>query len=184
MGLLRPVLLALALVLAAASVPARAAGASLDALFERLAAAPDAGEARRIEAGIWAGWIEQGGPAAGSLMQLGTAAMAAGNLPAALGLFDAVTRQNPGYAEGWNKRATVFFMLGALDRSAEDCDKVLSLEPRHFGALSGLGMIRERQDRVDEAIAAFEKALAIHPHLEGARQKLEELRRKKRDGAI
>ncbi|MFM8989296.1 MAG: tetratricopeptide repeat protein [Alphaproteobacteria bacterium] len=61
---------------------------------------------------------------------------------------------------------------------------MLALEPRHFGALSGLGMIRARQDRVDEAVEAFAKALAIHPHLEGARQKLDELRRKQRDGAI
>jgi tetratricopeptide (TPR) repeat protein len=182
MRLLRHLLLAFLVVLAAA--PARAAEGPSDALFERLAASADPAAARRVEAEIWAGWMAQGGPAAGSLMQLGAAAIAAGNLPAALGLFDAITRQNPRYAEGWNKRATVFYLLDALDPSAEDCAKVLELEPRHFGALSGLGMIRARQDRVDEAVAAFEKALAIHPHLEGARQKLEELRRKQRDGAI
>jgi len=180
---LRPILLALLVALAAATA-ARAAGAPPDALFERLAAARDAAQAQRVEGEIWAAWIEQAGPAAGSLMQLGAAAMAAGNLPAALGLFDAITRQHPSYAEGWNKRATVFYLLGALDESAEDCGRVLALEPRHFGALSGLGMIRARQDRVDEAVAAFERALAIHPHLEGARQKLGELRRKQRDGAI
>ena len=184
MRLLRPVLLALLVALAVAAGTARAQGGPADTLFERLAAASDPAQARRIEAEIWAGWMGQGGPAAASLMQLGTAAMASGNLPAALGLFDAITKQAPGYAEGWNKRATVFYMLGALDPSAEDCARVLALEPRHFGALSGLGMIRARQDRVDEAVAAFEKALAIHPHLEGARQALEELRRKQRDGAI
>ncbi|MFM8678444.1 MAG: tetratricopeptide repeat protein [Alphaproteobacteria bacterium] len=180
---LRRILLALLVALAAAT-SARASGGPSDALFERLAAAGDPAQARRVEGEIWAAWAEQGGPAAASLMQLGTAAMAAGNLPAALGLFDAITRQHPSYAEGWNKRATVFYMLGALDNAAEDCAKVLALEPRHFGALSGLGMIRARQDRVDEAVEAFAKALAIHPHLEGARQKLDELRRKQRDGAI
>ena len=105
----------------------------LDKLFERLKAARDAEEAQPIEVDIWRGWIAAGGPAAESLVFLGIVSMQRGDLVGALGLFDAVTVQNPDYAEGWNKRATVLFLMGALDASAADCAKVLALEPRHFG---------------------------------------------------
>ena len=177
--------LAVALLLAmAAPLPARAADPALDRLFERLAAARGGAESQAIEAEIWQAWTLGGGPAASSLMRIGIGALAGGNLPAALGVFDAVVKQNPEFAEGWNKRATVLFLMGALDAAAEDCERVLKLEPRHFGALSGLAMIRMRQDRVDEAIAAFEKALALHPHLDGAKANLDTLRRRRRDGAI
>ena len=177
------VALALGAAICAAS-PARAGDAGLARLFDRLATASSPAEAAAIEAGIWEAWTLGGGAAATSLMQVGIAALAGGNLPAALGVFDAIVAQNPDFPEGWNKRATVLYLMGALDRSAEDCARVLRLEPRHFGALSGLGLIRMRQDRVDEAIDAFEKALAVHPHLEAARRHLDALRRKRRDGAI
>lgn len=174
--------LLVALLLAAPS--AWSADAKLDPLFERLLAARDPAEAKRVEAEIWQGWLQGGGGAATSLMELGVGAMAAGNLPAALGIFDAIVKQNPDYAEGWNKRATVLFMMGALDKSAEDVDQVLKLEPRHFGALAGLGMIRAQQDRTEEAIAAFERALSVHPNLEQVKRNLEVLKKKRRDGAI
>ena len=164
--------------------PAQAGDGALVRLFDRLAAASGPAEAAAIEAGIWEVWTLGGGAGATSLMQVGLAALAGGNLPAALGIFDAIVAQNPDFAEGWNKRATVLYMMGAFDRSAEDCERVLRLEPRHFGALSGLGLIRMRQDRVDEAIDAFEKALTVHPHLEAARRHRDALRRKRRDGAI
>ena len=167
-----------------AAAPARSDDPGLARLFDRLAAAGNPAEAAAIEAGIWEAWTLGGGAAATSLMQVGLAALAGGNLPAALGVFDAIVAQNPDFAEGWNKRATVLYMMGALDRSAEDCARVLRLEPRHFGALSGLGLIRMRQERVEEAIDAFEKALVVHPHLEAARRHLDALRRKRRDGAI
>ena len=180
-----PAILAAALCLAAATVqPAWAADPALDRMFERLAAARGATEAQAIEGEIWEAWMLGGGPAATSLMRIGIGALASGNLPAALGVFDAIVKQHPDFAEGWNKRATVLFLMGALDAAVADCERVLGLEPRHFGALSGLGLIRMRQDRVDEAIAAFEKALALHPHLEGAKANLDTLRRRRRDGAI
>lgn len=155
-----------------------------DKLFERLKAARDAEEAQPIEIEIWHGWIAAGGPAAESLMLLGIGSMQRGDLVGALGLFDAVTVQNPDYAEGWNKRATVLFLMGALDASAADCAKVLALEPRHFGALSGLGLIRAKQARWDEAMKAFDQALAVHPNLAGAKQNLETLRRQRGDKPI
>jgi hypothetical protein len=78
----------------------------------------------------------------------------------------------------------VLFMIGALDASAEDCAKVLELEPRHFGALSGLGLIRTRQERWNDAIKAFDQALAVHPYLSGARHNVEMLRKAHGDKPI
>ena len=176
--------LALALCLCVAAPPARAADPALDPLFGRLAAARGAAEAQGIEAEIWQSWMMAGGSAATSLMRIGIGALNGGDLPAALGVFDAIVKQNPGFAEGWNKRATVLYLMGALEASAGDCERVLQLEPRHFGALSGLGLIRMRQERVEDAITAFEKALAVHPNLDGAKTNLDALRRKRRDGAI
>lgn len=183
MRALRSFLLAAGLALAAA-MPGQAADPGLDALFAKLQAARSPAEAQPFEAQIWQAWMLSGGPGATSLMQLGVGAMAQGNLPAALGVFDAIVKQNPGFAEGWNKRATVLFMMGALDAAADDVAKVLDLEPRHFGALSGLGLIRAQQDRVDDAIAAFERALAVHPQMEQVKTNVAALRRKRRDGAI
>ena len=180
---LRTLVVALALALAAV-VPAGAADPALDALFEKLQAARSPAEAQPFEAQIWHSWMVGGGPAATSLMQLGVGAMSQGNLPAALGIFDAIVKQNPDFAEGWNKRATLFYLLGQFDASMADIDRTLELEPRHFGALSGLGLIRAQQDRVDEAIAAYEKALQVHPQMEAVKKNVEALRKKRRDGAI
>jgi tetratricopeptide (TPR) repeat protein len=161
----------------AASI-ALAADPKLDSLFERLLRAGNPAEATTIEQRIWQGWIEGGDSAAVSLMMLGINAMQQNNLPAALTIFDAIVTQHPDYAEGWNKRATVLFMMGALERSASDVAKVLALEPRHFGALSGLGLIRTQQERWGEALEAFEKALKVHPHLENVKKNIEFLKTK------
>lgn len=182
-----PVLLIL-LVLALTGTPRNAGAdqkdARLDALFERLQTTEDPAEAQLVEALIWQFWTESGDPATDSLMQLGLEALQAGNLSGALELFDAVTVQKPDFAEGWNKRATVLYMLGAYEKSKEDVGRVLALEPRHFGALSGLGMIELELNRPDAALAAFERALKLHPHLPGIKARVEALRRQKRDGAI
>lgn len=156
----------------------------LDGLFEQLRATASHPEAQIVEAQIWLIWMEAKDGPTDTLMQLGLAAMQAGNLAGALELFDAVTVQKPDFAEGWNKRATVLYMLGAYDRSAEDVAKVLALEPRHFGALAGLGLIDMERDRSEAAIDAFEKALALHPQMPGVKQRLDTLKKKKRDGAI
>jgi Tfp pilus assembly protein PilF len=177
-------LLVLVLLMASSSSWSVAADARLDPLFERLKAARSVAEAQPIEAEIWRLWVEGGGAAATSLMYLGIGAMQRGDMPAALGIFDAIVKQDPEFAEGWNKRATVLYVMGALDASAEDVGKVLKLEPRHFGALSGFGLIRAKQQRYEEALTAFESALAVHPQLEGARQNVEALRKRRRDGAI
>jgi tetratricopeptide (TPR) repeat protein len=156
----------------------------LDPLFAQLQGAASLPEAQAIEAQIWMIWTEAKDGPTDTLMHLGLGAMQAGNLAGALELFDAVTVQKPEFAEGWNKRATVLYMLGAYERSAEDVAKVLALEPRHFGALAGLGLIDMELDKADAAIDAFEQALKMHPQLPGVKQRLELLKKKKRDGAI
>jgi Flp pilus assembly protein TadD len=153
-------------------------------LFAKLQATTSDIEAAATETQIWQIWTDAGDAATDSLMQLGMAAMQGGDLPGALSLFDAVTARDPDFAEGWNKRATVFFMMGAIDKSAEDVTRVLELEPRHFGALSGLGLIYSRQDRDAAAVAAFEQALKVNPHLPGVKSNLETLRKKREKGAI
>src|SRR5262249_12911351 len=132
----------------------------------------------------WQIWTEANSGPTDTLMQLGLGAMQSGNLAGALELFDAVTLAKPDFAEGWNKRATVLYMLGAYERSAEDVEKVLALEPRHFGALSGLGLINMELDRADAALEAFERALKVHPHLPSVKQRIDMLKKKKRDGNI
>lgn len=156
----------------------------LDPLFAQLQGAASLPEAQAIEAQIWVIWTETKDGPTDTLMQLGLGAMQAGNLAGALELFDAVTVRKPDFAEGWNKRATVLYMLGAYERSAEDVAKVLALEPRHFGALAGLGLIDMELDKADAAMDAFEQALKVHPQLPGVKQRLEMLKKKKRDGAI
>jgi tetratricopeptide (TPR) repeat protein len=156
----------------------------LNELFAKLQATPNDAEAQVIESVIWKIWTEGGNSATDSLMQLGLAAMQSGELPGALSLFDAVVERDPEFAEGWNKRATIFFMMGALEKSIEDVGRVLALEPRHFGALSGLGLINMRLDREGAAIAAFEQALKVNPHMPAVRANLEELRKKREKGAI
>jgi tetratricopeptide (TPR) repeat protein len=180
-------LAALTMVLVVAVGSASIAGQNdprLDGLFTQLREATDAREAQRVERVIWQIWFQADDGATRSLMELGLAAMQRNDLPAALQLFDAITVQRPDFAEGWNRRATVLFMLGAHERSLADIEKTLTLEPRHFGALSGLGMIRSAQNRPEDALKAFEAALKLHPHLTGVKQNVEALRRKVRDGAI
>lgn len=156
----------------------------LDDLFARLKATSNPGEAQMAELSIWKIWAEAGDGATDTLMQLGMGAMQGGDLPGALSLFDAVTARAPDFAEGWNKRATVFFMMGAMEKSAEDVARVLALEPRHFGALSGLGLINTHLAKEDAAIAAFEQALKVNPHMPGVKANLDELRKKRNKGAI
>jgi Tfp pilus assembly protein PilF len=176
----------IAATLAVMTVPAVAAqnDPRLNDLFEKLKNTSNPAEAKIIELSIWQIWTESGDAATDSLMQLGLTAMQTRDLGGALSLFDAVTARSPDFAEGWNKRATVFFMMGATERSAEDVARVLSLEPRHFGALSGLGLIDMQMHRDDAAIAAFEQALRVNPNMPEVKAHLDELRKKRSKGAI
>ena len=92
--------------------------------------------------------------------------------------------RTPDFAEGWNRRATVRFMIGDLNGSVDDIRRTLSLEPRHFGALSGLGLIYLQREDWGGARQAFDEALAINPHLPGPRQNLEMIEQRAREETI
>lgn len=155
--------------------------ARLDALFEILKTTPDAEQARAAEAEIWRIWNHSGREEIDALMAEGSRAMAAGRLEDAVTLFSEITDRAPNFAEGWNKRATAYYLLENFPASVGDIERTLALEPRHFGAISGMGLIfLERGDDVG-ALEAFEAVLTIDPHAPGARQRVEELRRKLRD---
>jgi len=149
--------------------------AALRDLFARLAGAASAREASAVEYEIWSAWHEIDDDLVAPWMRRGLAALEARDLGAALSAFDRVTELAPDYAEGWNKRATLHWLRGAFEESLADIDRALELEPRHFGALSGLAMIREAQGRPFEALEALEKLIHIHPHLPHLRERIDEL---------
>ena len=148
----------------------------LEPLFARLLAAKDIGEARPIEISIWEIWTASDDSAITELMRESAAAMSRRDYPRALRYLDQVVAIAPDYAEGWNRRATVYYLADRYDESLEDIARTLNLEPRHFGALSGRGLVLTALDRTEEALTAFEEALAIHPHLIGAKINADALR--------
>ncbi len=148
--------------------------AKLDGLFDRLKTA-EAAEAGRIEAEIWIEWSKSGSPALDLLLQRGRDAMAFGDMVQAIEHFTAIIDQDPGFAEAWNARATAFYQAGEFGPSVADIARVLDLNPRHFGALSGLGMILEESGKPERALEVYKAALALHPHLEGVLQSVERL---------
>lgn len=177
---------ALAFVGALAGGPAAAdqRDSRLDELFTGLESAADPGAAQAIELRIWGIWSESDDPAVQILMAQGAAAMARRDRRAALGKFDQIVRIAPGFAEGWNKRATVHYLLGNFKKSLGDIRKTLTLEPRHFGALSGRGLVYVQLEEEARALESFEAALEIHPRLSGARINAETLRRLLKDRSI
>ena len=146
----------------------------LDSLFEELKGA-DERAAARIEREIWNEWSKSGSAAMDLLLQRGRDAMAAGETAAAIEHFTALTDHAPEFAEGWNARATAYFQAGELGPSVNDIAQTLTLNPRHFGALSGLGMIFEQLEQPEKALEAYRAALAIHPRLQGVIEAVERL---------
>ena len=138
----------------------------LDFLFGALKAAPDEASARHVEARIWALWLQTPSDTAALLMMRARAAMDAQQMEVALKLLDAVIKLRPDYVEGWNRRATLYYLKNDYARSIQDIEQVLAREPRHFGALAGLGMIMQDLGDEKRALDAFRRALAVNPHLE------------------
>ena len=119
------------------------------------------------EDGLWALWSRSGDAAIDRLMARGVEEMQAGSHKAAIATFSEVVKRKPDLAEGWNKRATVYYLAGDYPRSIADCDQVLRRNPGHFGALSGLGQIYYQLERYDESLAWFRKALEVNPNMVG-----------------
>jgi len=138
---------------------------NLDFLFGALKAAPDADTAKQVEARIWALWLVSPSDTANLLMTRARAAIEAEDLDLAIRLLDAIIKLKPDYVEAWNRRATIHYMRKEFDQSMQDIRHVLALEPRHFGAMSGLGMILQEFGEEKGALAVFRRALEIHPNL-------------------
>jgi tetratricopeptide (TPR) repeat protein len=151
--------------------------ARLGPLFAQLQTASSATAAEAIERRIWQIWGESDDAAVGQLLREGVIAMAEGQYPVALERFDRLVMEVPDFAEGWNKRATVYYLMGNYPASVLDIKRTLELEPRHFGALSGLGLIYDAIDDPAAALRSFEAAVAINPYLESAQERIKELRR-------
>ena len=149
----------------------------LDSLFSQLQITGSGQKARTIEKFIWKIWRESGDESVDQLMVDGVKAMGGGNYEGALIAFNSIVKGAPNFAEGWNKRATLYWLMGDFEKSVEDINRTLALEPRHFGALSGLAMIRESQERPLDALQAFERALEIYPAMPNAVERIRKLNR-------
>jgi tetratricopeptide (TPR) repeat protein len=148
--------------------------ARLDALFSRLAQ-KDLPDWLSVQNDIWAQWSRSGSPAMDLLLMRAESAMEQRQFELSLRYLDDLVRLAPDFAEGWNKRATVFFLLGEYGRSVADIERTLALEQRHFGALSGLGMILERLGDKQGAMRAYRRGMEVHPNLPGAAEGVERL---------
>ena len=129
----------------------------LDQLFSRLKQTDDRALAKAIEQTIWGIWTHSGDEAIDREMKKGLNAMDLGNVKAALAVFDSVVKKAPDFAEGWNKRATIYYYMNEYEASIRDVEKTLALEPRHFGALAGLGSIYLETGKEKDALVALEK---------------------------
>jgi tetratricopeptide (TPR) repeat protein len=148
--------------------------AEVDRLLTQLAR-PEQPGWEQIEQSIMMEWSKSGSPAMDLLLRRGQAAMAHGNLDVAIEHFSALTDHAPDFAEGWNARATAFFMAGEYGLSVADIERTLALNPQHFGALSGLGIILDELDYDSEALEAFRATVAIHPHRPDVKDAIERL---------
>jgi len=142
----------------------------LDSLFGRLHESRNEDESKIIAAAIWKLWRHSGSPSADLLLVQGRKAMHTHAFPQALAIFDTVIEIRPQFAEAWNERATTYFLMRRFDESLADIKQVLKLEPRHFGALAGRGMILKEMGKKREALQAFRRALAIYPEMHGPKK--------------
>ena len=129
--------------------------------------------AGRAAAALWQWWHQSGDPTLDALLREGIAAMERQDLAVAHDIFSRLIATAPAFAEGWNKRATVRYLVQDYAGSVADCRETLTRNPNHFGALSGQGLCHLALGEYGKAASLFRRALAVHPHLSGARQNLQ-----------
>ncbi|QFT30022.1 tetratricopeptide repeat protein [Roseibium porphyridii] len=147
----------------------------LDELYAELADTEDANAAGRITREIQRIWMDSGSDTVDVLMSRAGKAIQADDHGLALDLLDVVVVLKPSFAEGWNRRATVHYMREDFGKSLVDIERTLALEPRHWGALSGLAIIQRRLGFEDSALETFKRALEVNPGLENATKAVEDL---------
>lgn len=168
--------LALLLLLAAAPSLADQNDPELDGLFRDLRTAETPQQVRRIEAQIWSHWFTSDSEDINDMFEAGSAMLATRRFDAAHRIFDRIVKRRPDLSEGWNRRATVRYLMGDYAGSIADIDETLKREPRHFGALSGLGLCHIALSNHAEALTALERALVHNPHMQGVKQRVRHLR--------
>jgi len=154
-----------------------------------IAALTDPDEVVRVlaENSVWQVWTRSGDTEIDGLMLTGMEQMNRGDGPGAVETFTKIIERRPDFAEGWNKRATVYFLMGENEKSLHDCDEVMKRNPAHFGALAGYGQIYLRLDQPERALAYFRRALRINPNMRGIQQvipEIEQLLTERRKGTI
>lgn len=132
------------------------------------------------ERGLWLLWSRSGEPEIDRLMARGTEEMHSGRHGAAISTFSEIIQKRPGFAEGWNRRATAYYLAGEYAKSIADCDEVLKRNPGHFGALSGLGQIYLALQEPEKALAWFRRALEANPNLLGVEMTIRMLEERRR----
>ena len=152
----------------------------LDIIFDRIQTTVDNAKAEALTQLIWDIWHQSDNVVVNDLMSKGIEEMSVRNFKAALTAFDKMVEVDPDFAEGWNKRATVYYLMGKYRASMRDIERTLTLEPRHFGALSGLGLILMDIGNDGAALKAFEAALKINPHMPNLRTHVKDLRQRLR----
>ena len=136
---------------------------TLDTLFAELEKATFLAEAQRVERLIWAKWHWHKNPRLSQKLRLGTTYLQENNFKKALYIFDNIIKEAPAFSEAYNKRATTYFLMKKYDKSLMDIKVTLTLEPRHFGALSGMGLIFMNRGDFQRALVAFTAVLKIYP---------------------
>jgi len=150
----------------------------LDTLFEALKTAKDDEAAQAAENGIAALWLESGSDTVDLLMEWTQAAVKDKDFALALDYLDRIVTLKPDYVEGWNTRATVHFLTDDFGRSLADIERTLALEPRHFGALAGLGTILRELGEDERALEVYRKAITVDPHLPNVQKAIDDLESK------
>jgi tetratricopeptide (TPR) repeat protein len=148
---------------------------SVEELLDRLSKAKSEDEAKALESKVVAAWNESGSDTVDLLVERAGTAIQEQDFGVALQYLDTIVELNPDFAEGWNMRATVYYLLDEYELSLADIERVLVLQPRHFGALSGLGMIFRELDEPKKALEAFRAVLAVDPYFGKARESVEKL---------
>ncbi len=168
---MRPFLIFSVLCIALTIPPVLQAGQEdprLDELFAELQALDKRRDARAetLQGRIWLIWYQHEDPQVTEIMGTGLGALAGERYPEAVDAFTRVVELDPEYAEGWNRRATTYYLMDRFQDSLKDIERVLELEPRHFGAWAGRGLCLRELGRNEAAIDSLEQALEINPHLD------------------
>ena len=144
-----------------------------------LRALRDRDEATRelAEGAIWQVWSRSGDEGVDRLFERGVLEMNIGALDAAIDTFSVIIERKPDFAEGWNKRATAYFLAGELEKSLKDCDEVLRRNPLHFGVLAGYGQIYAGMNQPERALEYFQRALKLNPNMGSVAEAIEDLKR-------